>query len=275
MRDGQHLSQQTLYGRDLNFWSGFGDIGQVMGDSNLGQYKEWLGRDFPTFASATGNGGWITYQDTGATVGPRVSFPPTVGLTTDGTDEDEVWLQLGNGTDGGLAYFSATAGSNFDQWLEFTFKADRITANAVAYYLGLAAQGGAAANFVADATGVVQTTVGHVGFSSVAATPQTLRGVYVTGSGSLGTPVASAHTLVVDTWTRVGIRYRRRTGNVEYWTGSGTTPMTRAGSVAISTSGFPDGVNMTPIMGFKSLTATATNLDIYAVRYGIRWDARK
>lgn len=277
MIGGEHFSGQAAYGRDLAFWQDFGDPMRVRNNPNLGIFHEWYGYLFPTFASATAQMGWISYQDTGGVIAPLAAAtqPPVLRFTTDGTDEDEVWLQLGDGTNGGLVYLSATENLNFDTWVEYVFKADRITTSAVAYYLGLAAQGGAAANFVADSTGVIQTTLGHIGFSSVAAAPSVIRGVYVTGSGSLGTPVATAHTLVADTWTRLGLRYRRATGKLEYWAGSGTTPATLAGSVAISTSGFPDAVNMTPIVGFKSTTATATNLDLHCIRYGLLYNTKR
>lgn len=265
--------QQLGFSMDRGeFWNGLGDISELNNDPSLGRFKTWYGDEFPSYSSGTAQGGWITYQDTGNTVFPgNAAAPGYLQMTTDGTDEDEVHHQLGAATYGGLYKFSATADISHDQWLEYVFQVDRITTNAVSYYLGMASVGAAVADFLTDATGVISTTPSHVGFSSVASAPSVLRGVYITGGGTLGVQVASALTMAVSTWYRVGIRFRRSNLSCEWWTGTTTTPMTKQGTVTIATAGFPDDVVMTPIMGFKSNTATASNLFIHSIRYATRY----
>jgi hypothetical protein len=265
--------QQLAFSMDRGeFWSGLGDISELNNDPSLGRFKTWYGDEFPSYSSATAQGGWITYQDTGNTVFPaNAAAPGYLAMTTDGTDEDEVHHQLGAATYGGLFKFSATADISHDQWLEYVFQVDRITTSAVSYFLGMATVGAAIADFLTDATGVISTTPSHVGFSSIASAPSVLRGVYITGSGTLGTPIANALTMAVSTWYRVGIRFRRSNLSCEWWSGTTTAPMTKQGTVAIALAGFPDDVVMTPMMGFKSNTATASNLYIHSIRYATRY----
>jgi hypothetical protein len=209
--------------------------------------------------------GYHTYQDTGGTIIPKDTYPGGVWeMTTDGTDEDEVWLQAG-GVTGGMYNFNSTSATNNDQYWETRIQVDRITANAVAYFFGLAEKASAVADHLVDATGALQTARAVVGFHSLVAAPQTIRAVYNTASGTVAS-LGTAATLVVDTWYRFGIKYLRRTGKVEYWFNG-----TKMWDVAIDTSNFPDAVNLTPMWGFKSTTATATNFRIDGWSSGLLW----
>lgn len=264
MRTTRHIAKQRERGHDYKFWSDFPEMSQFP-DANIGLFQD---EDFirpPDMASATNNGGWLSYQDTGNTILPLDTYPGGIwALTTDGTDEDEVWLQSGGAT-GGQFYFSSTTGHSHDQWWETVVDVDRITANAVAYFWGLAEKASAVANHLVDATGALQTARAVVGFHSLVAAPQTMRAVYNTASGTVAS-LGTAATLVVGTFTRFGIRYRRSNNKVEYWVNG-----TKMWDVAIDTANFPDGVNLTPMWGFKSTTATATNLYLDRSTYGLLW----
>lgn len=260
-----HEAAQRTRGRDIAFWKDFGDPHEVAFDDNRGLYHQEHFTNGFTMASATANGGYYSYQDTGNTITQKDDYPGGVLLfTSDGTDEDEVWLQAG-GVAGGMFNFTATANQNYDQWFETVLAVDRITANAVAYFWGLAEKASAVANHLVDATGALQTARAVIGFHSLVANPESMRAVYNSASGTV-VSLGTAATLAVDTYMRFGIRYRRRTGMCEFWVNG-----LKKYQVAISTANFPDGVNLTPMWGFKSTTATATNLSLDSWRMGLRF----
>lgn len=261
---------QITKGRDLAFWKDFPDAWEVANDYNKGIYIQHLGSDIPVMASNTANGRYHSYQDTGGTITPSATILHAADMATDGTDEDEVHLQYG-GVTGMAAYFSGTAGSNFDQWYETVVQVDRITTNAVSYFAGLASPGAAVADLITDATGALSTTPSVVGFHSLASAPSVLRAIYNTAAGTVSVALASAATLVAGTPVRLGIRYRRGKGDYpagycEWWVNG-----VRMAGVAISTSNFPDALALSPLWGFKSTTATVSTLSIYAWRYGLIW----
>lgn len=254
--------KQSERGHDYKFWKDFPRPASVMTDANVGRYFNEDCLLPPVMASATSNYGYYSYQDTGNTITPLDTYPGGVwAFATDGTDEDEAWLQVGDAT-GGMYHFSATDAYNKDQWFETVVDVGNITANASSFFFGLAEKASAVANHVADATGALQTTRAVVGFHSLAATPGALRAVYNTGAGtvvSLGTAV----TMVAGTFNRLGLRYRKSNGKCEWWAGG-----VKVWDVAISAANFPDGVNLTPMWGFKSLTATVQNMYLDRWTYG-------
>jgi hypothetical protein len=257
-----HEASQRERGRDLAFWKDFGDPWEARNNSNKGLFFEEEFIVAPTMASATAQGGYLSYQDTGGTIKPKATLHGGIWeLATDGTDEDEVWVQAV----GPAGHFSATAGRNHDQWFESIQAVDRITANAVSYQWGLAAAASAVADHLVDATGALQTARAVVGFHSLPAAPETLRAVYNTASGTV-VSLGTAATLVAGTFVRTGIRYRKQTGKCEWWVNG-----VRMFSLAISTANFPDAIDLSPMWGFKSTTATVSTLDLDSWRYGLIW----
>lgn len=254
--------QQRERGRDELFWADFPDPWEIAHNSNLGLYYQEEFIVAPTLASATPLSGYTTYQDTGATVKPKATLHGGIlELATDGTDEDEVWVQA----TGPAGHFSTTSGRNHDQWFETVVAVDRITANAVAYNFGLNAAASAVADHLVDATGVLQTARAVVGFHSLPAAPEALRAVYNTASGTV-VSLGTAATLVAGTFVRLGLRYRKATSKCEWWVNG-----TKMFDLAISTSNFPDAVDLSPMWGFKSTTATVSTVDVDSWRYGLIW----
>jgi hypothetical protein len=261
----RHEASQRERGRDLAFWKDFPDPWEVAANSNIGLYFNEECLLPPVMASNTANYGYHSYQDAGNTIAPADTYPGGVWeLATDGTDEDEVHLQVG-GVTGGMYYFSSTSGHNHDQWFETVVDMSRVTNGANSFFVGLAEKASAVADHLTDATGALQTTRAVVGFHTLAAAAATVRCVYNTGAGTV-VNLGTGDTKVVGTYTRYGIRYRKLTGKCEYWV-NGVLMF----SVAISTSNFPDAVNLTPMWGHKSNTATATSMYVDRWTYGLIW----
>ena len=264
MESTRHRAKQRDRGHDYAFWQDFPKFSEFP-NANLGYFHD---DDFlrpPVMASNTANGGWHSYQDTGGVIRPMDTYPGGIWeMTTDGTDEDEIWLQEG-GVTGGMFHFSTTEDHNHDQFLEVVFDAANYTANASAFFIGLAEKASAVADHLVDATGALQTARAVVGFHSVASAPQTLQAVFNTASGTVSDE-GDAATLVAGTWNRVGIRYRRSTSKCEWWFNG-----TKMFDELITASNFPDGVNLTFMAGFKSCTATAQSLYLDRRTVGLLW----
>lgn len=264
MNSTRNVAAQKNRGHDYKFWSGFPSFGDFP-DMNVGVLFDEECVVPPVMASNTAAYGYHSYQDTGGVIRPLDTYPGGVWeMTSDGTDEDELWLQAG-GVTGGMYHFSSTSDYNNDQYWETRIQVDRITANAVGFWFGLCEKASAVADHLVDATGALQTARALVGFHCAASAPQTIQAVYNSASGTV-TDLGDAGTLVVDTWYRLGLKYKRSTGNLEYWVQG-----IKKFEVAISASNFPDGVNLTPMWGFKSTTATATTVRIDGWTYGLLW----
>jgi hypothetical protein len=181
-----------------------------------------------------------------------------VALTTDGTDEDEIWMSTG-----ALGKISDTAGDDCLTVFEARYKVSSIADSAMSHFIGLAKPGLAAADTVVNATGVLKANSDFIGFRTLL-DGNSIDFVYQKGSAAVQNTIAGVHVPVADDFVKLGFVYdpsesaskriKVFVNNVEQST------YVTAANIAAAT--FPDGVILSMLAGFKNTTAVATEMAI-------------
>jgi len=194
-----------------------------------------------------GWGGWKTYEDTGGSILPDATGLG-IELTTDGTDNDEVWMQAGYSVGGPFKISDANP-----KPLIFcaSFKVSALSAHGV--FIGLAEPGLAAANTIADAGTLADKE--FIGFFRPEGDVDGLDFVYQTSGESLQTKIADCITLEADTWYTVGF-YFDGNGIVPYYNGK-RDYVNRITAADIAADEFPDAESLNILMGQKNGAAAA------------------
>lgn len=214
-----------------------------------------------TYTDLNSEVGYTSYIDTGGTLLTLADESGGVlALTTDGTDEDEIWLSAGDGT-GGLGFISDTAGADFVTVFEARYKISSITNSVMSSFVGLASPGLAAADTKVDATGVLKTDKAFIGFD-VLLDGDSIQFTYQAASQTVQQKIAGVHVPVADDFVKLGFivdprakasqRIKVFVNNVEQST------YVTATDIAAAT--FPDAELLTFLAGFKNTTAAAGEL---------------
>jgi hypothetical protein len=214
-----------------------------------------------TYTDLNSEHGYTSYIDTGGTLlGLADEDGGVLALATDGTDEDEIWLSGGDGTQQ-LCQISDTAGDDFLTVFEARYKISSITDSVMSHFVGLASPGLAAADTMVDATGVLKTTSAFIGFR-VLLDGDSISFIYQAASQTLQTVISGVKVPVADTFMKLGFVYDpsecedRRikcyVDNVEQST------YVTATNIAAAT--FPDAEALHVLAGFKNTTAAAGEL---------------
>lgn len=207
------LSAEGATGRGLSpaIWQAYGFIGGNFSDPSL---KPFFFDDFASlgvYASATSQGGCITYQDTGVTIQQCAAADNSEGefgvleITGNDADNDEGSIELGAGTSG-LVRIDPTAGKRAVVAFEARIKRTTVTDNHTAFAFGLGEPGFCAANALVDDTAaLVAAGKDFVGFQTLTASNEEIDTVYMIGGTSPAVQVKdNAGTAVADTWIKLG-----------------------------------------------------------------------
>lgn len=204
----------------------------------------------------TGNGGHI-----GASI-PTLSEGEAgvLELYHDNTDNDEVSLAINGGatTLTGWCQINDTAGEDFKTLFEARVKIDVLTVDVNSIFVGLCNPVAVANTGKADATGVMMDT-SYIGFDSLCATPSVLSWSYRNGGGAAQTDtIATAHTLVADTWVKLGFIYdpTALTAKRIKCFVNGVEKSTYITGTNIAASTFPDADSLAPTLMVKTGTTT-------------------
>lgn len=203
------------------------------------------------FPVATGvANGWKSVGDATYDV---LSAAGTLGgwclLTAETGSNNEVYQQMGQiGTE---TFVEFTASSGKEVWLEFNLTPVSVT-NAANFLVGLAEEGSAGANFIADAgNDIADKDV--VGFVVWEGDPNALLAIYQTAGSAFATAFSTAITVTNMT---LGIHFDGVTTVTWYVDG------TAIGTKATSVTGFPDTEELSPILAVKQGAADGgINLD--------------
>lgn len=212
----------------------------------------------PTFASATEEDGYLTYQDTGVTIaGSAGAENGVLVIGGNDADNDEGSIQWGAGTAAPFVIPDKAGGHPL--WFEARIKKAGVAANGVALFVGLKEQAGAVAEALVDDTGAIADK-DCIGFNVLHDSGAEVDIVYNKASGTIQTLKTAAGTMVADTWMNLGFYYnpgasadRRITfyvDNVEVGTYL-TATMQDDGT------NFPGGEEMSPILATKVGAAAA------------------
>jgi hypothetical protein len=275
----------ALHGKHAADVSGVGPSGSIWGnvpfeesridpDIGYGVHEDFLAFN-GLLTSTTGDysgqaGGYSAYQDGSNTI---LQLATEVGgvvrITTDTTDNDESWLQLGGvaGVFGKLATTSAGKKLCF----ETRFRVDTITSRNI--FIGLAEEGFAAGDAITDA-GAMVTTKDFIGFRSLEGDANALDNVYQAASQTTVVVKDDAQTLVASTWYKVGFiydpNYYNTNKSIRFFI-DGVELGDGVAYSALDDATFPGGEELSPVFGVKNGTTAAINLDIDWFRI---WQAR-
>jgi hypothetical protein len=189
-------------------------------------------------------------------------------LTTNGSADDELALQLGNALDAGP--FKISAG---DLGFECRLSVSAITADKWSWFVGLALGGTAGAaitdKLFADSTGAVYGTTSLIGFQKLYAETSAVDGMFqLTGQtkqdGATKPKLDTLHTLVASTYVKLGFRYRAATSTLHWFVDGVEAKGAMVTAAEIAAATFPDTAFLTPTIGLKDVAGDAAitiNLD--------------
>lgn len=214
-----------------------------------------------TKIDADNTNGYQYYADTGGTVTQITGVPGgVINITTDNTDNDEVWIAAGGGT-GVLGTISDTAGSDkltiFEARVKFTQVTDTYNA-----FIGLAEEGEADGDTITDAGALA--SIDLLGFWVLEADGNSLNFGYRKAGQTAQTTISGVQALTAATWYKLGFVYdplapaAKRISvfvdNVEQ------SKYVTATNIAAAT--FPDGEFLTFLAGVKNQTTTISSIYI-------------
>jgi len=210
------LSAEGAVGRGLSpaIWQAYGFIGGNFSDPSL---KPFFFDDFAklgVMASATSQGGLITYQDTGVTIQQCLAADNSEGefgvleMAANDADNDEGHVELGSGV-AGLVRIDPTVGERAVVAWEARIKRTSVTDNHTAFAFGIGEPGYAAADgLVDDTAALVAAGKDFVGFQTLTASNEEIDTVYaITSTGAAVQVKDNAGTSVADTWMKLGCVY--------------------------------------------------------------------
>jgi len=257
-----HAGQAGGRGLSPRIWARV--AGQSLSPDGLTNGFLWQ-EDFLSFGGTvttnvgTYSGGFKSYEDTGGSIAQIVGIPGgAIKITTDGTDNDEMWMQTGYSA-GTMVSITDTAGSEklvaFEARVRFTQVGNTYNA-----FIGLSEEGLAAADTVTDAGALASKDL--IGFAVLEADGDALSFVYRKAGAAVQTVLTTA--IAADTWYDIGFIYDPKEvpskrikifiDNVEQST------YVTATNIAAAT--FPDGESLAVLAGVKNGSAAASRIDI-------------
>lgn len=266
------MSSSVLHGSDINgrglsgsLWKGV-PILEANVNPSAGKF---LFDDFLSFGgTVTSNvgtysskaGGYYSYEDTGGSITQLATeVDGVIRLTTDTSDNDEVWLQSGTATSV-FGKFASSGGKK----LVFETRVRPISITTRNNYIGFAEEGFAVADAITDA-GAMVTTKDFLGFRSLEGDAADYDTVFQKASQTTQVIKDDALTAVASTWYKLGFVFDPNANNTSQLLRYYVDGVLIAGTVTsaiLSAATFPDGEEMAPVWGVKNGTTTAVALDV-------------
>lgn len=267
-------------GLSTNLWDDFDAVGVFIAQNeNIGYGVKPNLRSFDVAVDAAvptvlyGSEGARGYIDTGAVI---QQLPAVMGgglrFVTDGTQYDEAWLQWG-GSGGSPFMISDTLANNRELVFEAaTRMTTTVSAEDIDVFVGLAEEGSAVADMIANDGGMADKDL--IGFEFT--TGENANWVYRKNGQAVQTPGSSWQTLVNNTWYHFGFRFDTDSDSITPWFGTGdrtTSAMnpdktSQITSADIAAATFPDGEGLSPIIGVKNQLGVAVTLDFRLLACG-------
>ena len=225
--------------------------------------------NFHSFHTTSAEGPYRTVVGTGcsvAQIADTVTDKGLIQLAIDGNAvNDEAILQWGRGL--GAPFQLA----NNDLVFETRLSVSSITTALHSWAVGLAVVGaGATDGLLVDTTGILADT-SFLGFNKLSAAAAGVSAAYraagqAVQNGSTNTRLLNVATLTVNTFVKLGFRYRAAPQTVEWFVngnlaGTSAAPA-RLTSSQITTATFPSTVLMTPVIAIKDVAGAASALNM-------------
>ena len=251
-------SGDTDRGLSPRLWRG-SRVWEAMGEGRVTNVKV-VGDDFFSLPASTAGGKYVLLEaDDKASFAILPSEDTGVlRLAMTGDDNEEANLLFGGG-EGVVG--AITEGSGIKTYFEARIRVNSVADDEIAIYCGLAEEGMTGANMQTDDTGVLSAKDYclfrslHVN-SGVAGTNAILGAAFNTDSGTEVEKIASAYTLVADTWVKVGL-YHDGESKIQYFIDG----VPNAAESDPSDTTFPDGEELSFALGAKLGSDASVTLD--------------
>lgn len=262
----EHRGQNSGRGPSPAIWADFDKADLLRPGLSNHVFDDFVNvaSDVSLYYHSSGNV-WKTIEDTGSTVA-QLATAGRIGalaLTTDSTDNDEIYMQYGSATTN-LFKLDASSGTKF--WYECRFKVSVITDSTYDLIVGLAEEGAAAADAITDADAYVDKD--FIGFRVPAADGNGLD-VFWKKSGQTEVElIADAATLVADTYVKVGLVFDPNESvdkRLKFYV-NGTELSTYGTYTQMAAATFPSGEELTPFFALKAASGAVRVLTIDWVR---------
>ncbi len=213
-------------------------------------------------------GGWNSYEDTGAVVAPLATeVGGVLKMTTDATDNDEIWLSPGTATS---VMAKITSGDSGVLAFECRVRPSQIvTQNA---FFGFSEEGCAVADTITDSD-VMITTKDWIGFRVNADDDAYMDFTYQKASQTAQIVIDDMKLLVADTWYKFGFLYDASAPTAKririYVDGVEQSTYVTATNIAAAT--FPSGEELNVLMGLKNNAGAATRWDCDWIKCGFAY----
>ena len=239
-----------------------GNLGGIILEDNFLSFNGSVTSNVGTYSSQAG--GWLSYEDTGSTVATiETEVGGVLKITTDTTDNDEIWLQPGGAKQ---VIGKITSGDSGLLAYEIRVRPNQIvTQNA---FFGLSEETLAAADTVSDAGAFASKDM--IGFNLAEAASSTMTFAYRTAGQALTTPITALKTVVAATWYKFGFLYDAQaptSKRIRVFV-DGVEQSTYVTATNIAATAFPTGEELNLLMGLKNGAAAATRWDVDWVKVG-------
>jgi hypothetical protein len=262
-------------------WQAYGFIGGNFVDPSLIPFFFDDFAAMPKMASATAQGGYYTYQDSGVTIQGCAAADNSEGefgvleITGNDADNDEGHIELGAGVHG-LVRLDLTAGERCVVAWEARIKRTSVTDDHTAFAFGIGEPAFCAAEGLVDNTGaMVAAGKDFIGFQSLCASNEEIDAIYtIGGTGTVNQVTDNAGTAVADTWQKYGCIFDPREASgkkLKYFIDGVEISYTTAVTDAVIAAGtaFPTDEEMTLVLltknGDAATTAHGTFMDWWAI----------
>lgn len=198
---------------------------------------------------------WVSDTATGAITLPKVAGG-VVAVACGGVDNNETYIQFGGAGSDTCAPFSITDVSDKALWFECRVKAVEHADEGV--FIGLAEEGSAAANFLADNSGVVADK-DFIGFNILTATPAAWNITWRKNGQAV--QAAAAAAVNADDWHTFGFYFDGESTVTFYIDG-----VAHATTATTSAATFPSAQLMAPIIAVKTGEGVAKSVQVDYIR---------
>lgn len=193
------------------------------------------------------------YGDTGVVIGPSGLQGGGLRITHDGTDHDEGAIQVG----GGGLLISDTASVSRKLWFEARVRKSTIANDGLAFFLGLMTPASAASDILVDTTGALAASKSYLGFRNLHDNGEELDVVHADSAGSIVEWKANIHTLVANTYVKLGFKFcPGETKRVRFWIDGTEYTTDYMDSTDIALATFPEDDVLAPMFATQIETGS-------------------
>ena len=273
------FSELDPRGLSGSLWKGFNPPeGGIFGLTPSGNPAFGIFDDFLMKASTTLYDGYFTLgTGTGSVTRIASDYNPSTAATLATTglgivqllataDNDEAVMAFGNALD---APFHLGRGR--DLAFECRLNSENVAADDFCLFVGLAELGAQATVKINDANQDLVNEFDLLGFQHLMTDSTAINGLYQVGGQTAGTSVtntglAALHTLVADTYVKLGFRYNASTGTLHFFVNGVEDTGARLRIRNLTAGTFPDDNFMTPMimLGTDQANDSIVNLDWWA-----------